>query len=70
MNMIVGPFDDQLGTEQRGQNLDKLFHLVGNCQLKSDQNSSLGVQIAPDLNIAVVGQADGSCLMSTFLHSL
>ena len=68
--VIMGPIDDQLGVEQGGQNSDKFFRLVGNYQLKSAQNSSLGVQIAPDLNIAAIGQADDSCLMSTSIHSL
>ena len=68
--VLMGPIDDKLGCEQGGQNSDKFFRLVGNSQLKSAQNSNLGVKISEDIHIAAIGQADDSCLMSTSIGSL
>ena len=60
---VMGPAKDQTGFEQGGINSSDYYKLYNNEQLKSAQESSLGVDIGSGV-IAAVGQADDVILLA------
>ena len=60
---VMGPAKDQTGFEQGGVNSSDYYKLYNNEQLKSAQESSLGVDIGSGI-IAAIGQADDVILVA------
>ena len=76
---ILGPIHDTIGVEQGGCASDRIYKLVNNEQLKTAQQSKLGVDlglaVSPrgDLSrvvISAIGQADDIALVSSSLRNL
>ena len=65
----MGPAGDTTGFEQGGVNSSDFYKLYNNEQLKSAQDSKLGVNIGSGV-ISAIGQADDVLLVSESLHSL
>ena len=66
---LMGPIVDELGVEQGGINSGDFYKIFGKEQLSSAQASKLGVFLGKQ-NIAAIGQADDTVLLSNSLHSL
>ena len=66
---VMGPAKDTTGFEQGGINSSDFYKLYNNEQIKSAQESKLGVDIGSDV-ISGIGQADDVMLASSCLHSL
>ena len=67
---LMGPITDELGVEQGGVNSGDYYKIYGKTQLQMAQDSNLGVEIARDITISAIGQADDTVLVSNDLHSL
>ena len=66
---MMGPAEDNTGFEQGGINSSDFYKLYNNEQLKSAQESKLGVDIGSG-TISAIGQADDVMLAAISLHSL
>ena len=66
---LMGPAKDSTGFEQGGVNSSDFYKLYNNEQLKTAQESKLGVNIGSG-TISAIGQADDVLLASDSLHSL
>ena len=66
---VMGPAKDGTGFEQGGINSSDFYKLYNNEQLKSAQESKLGVDIGSDV-ISAIGQADDVMLAATSLYHL
>ena len=66
---MMGPASDVTGFEQGGVNSSDYYKLYNNEQLRSAQNSKLGVDIGSDV-VSAVGQADDVILAAPSLHHL
>ena len=66
---MLGPATDSTGFEQGGINSGDFYKLYNNEQLKSAQNSALGVNIGSS-TISAIGQADDVILAADNLDSL
>ena len=66
---MMGPAHDQTGFEQGGINSGDYYKLYNNEQLKSAQNSQLGVDIGSS-TISAIGQADDVILAANNIHDL
>ena len=66
----MGPISDELGVEQGGVNSGEFYKIYGKPQLQMAQDSKLGVNLAKDLTISAIGQADDTALVANDLHSL
>ena len=67
--ILMGPIEDQLGVEQGGINSGEYYKIFGKEQLASAQSTKLGVRLW-DQNVAAIGQADDTVIISNSLHSL
>ena len=67
--ILMGPAEDITGFEQGGVNSSDFYKLYNNEQLKSAQESELGVEIGSGV-VSAIGQADDVLLVSGSLHSL
>ena len=65
----MGPAEDGTGFEQGGINSSDFYKLYNNEQLKSAQDSRLGVDIGSDV-ISGIGQADDVMLAASSLYNL
>ena len=68
-NVMMGPSKDMTGFEQGGVNSSDLYKLYTNEQLKSAQESMLGVDIGSEV-ISAIGQADDVILAAQSLYNL
>ena len=66
---VMGPAVDATGFEQGGINSSDFYKLCNNEQLKTAQDSMLGVDIGSQV-ISAIGQADDVILISSSIHSL
>ena len=66
---VMGPAKDTTGFEQGGINSGDYYKMYNNEQLKSAQESKLGVDIGSDV-ISAIGQADDVMLAATSLYHL
>ena len=66
---MMGPANDTTGFEQGGVNSSDFYKLYNNEQLKTAQESKLGVDIGSGI-ISAIGQADDVVLVSDSLYSL
>ena len=67
---LMGPISDELGVKQGGVNSGEFYKIYGKTQLQMAQDSKLGVNLAKDLTISAIGQADDTALVANDLHSL
>ena len=67
--VLMGPIADLLGLEQGNVNSDRIYKLCNNNQLKTAQNSRLGVECEGEV-ISAIGQADDSVLLSDCIFKL
>ena len=65
----MGPIHDQLGVEQGGPNSTELYKSYNNEQLVTAQDSVLGTLVS-GCQVASVGQADDTALLSNDIHQL
>ena len=68
--IMMGPIEDQGGLEQGGVNSGDFYKIFGKKQLQLAQDSGLGVQLARNINISAVGQADDTLHTSNNIHRL
>ena len=68
-DQTLGPATDNTGFEQGGINSADFYKLYNNEQLKSAQNSALGVNIGSS-TVSAIGQADDVLLAADNLDSL
>ena len=66
---VMGPAKDKTGFEQGGVNSSDFYKLYNNEQLKTAQESELGVDIGSGV-ISAIGQADDVMLAALSLHNL
>ena len=65
----MGPAKDDTGFEQGGVSSSDYYKLYNNEQLKSAQESELGVDIGSSV-VSAIGQADDVMLAALSLHNL
>ena len=65
----MGPIRDELGLEQGGPNSSELYKIYNNEQLTTAQESGFGTAIL-GVQVASVGQADDTALISNDIHQL
>ena len=65
----MGPIHDHLGVEQGGPNSTELYKSYINEQLVTAQESGFGTSVA-GCQVASVGQADDTCLISNNIYHL
>ena len=68
--IMMGPIEDQGGLEQGGVNSGDFYKIFGKKQLQLAQDSGLGVQLARNINISALGQADDTLHTSNNIHRL
>ena len=66
---LMGPINDEQGTEQGGTNSSEQYKLYNNEQFNVAQQSCFGVDIGP-ISVSSVGQADDSALLSSCFSNL
>ena len=66
---LMGPINDELGVEQGGPNGSEHYKIYNNEQLRTAQDSKLGVTIG-DTEVAAVGQADDTALVTVDTNNL
>ena len=66
---LMGPIKDELGVEQGGPSGSDFYKIYNNEQLKTAQQSQLGINIG-DAVVAAVGQADDTALVAEDPHQL
>ena len=67
---LMGPICDELGVEQGNVNSGDFYKIYAKSQLQMAQYSNLGVELARDIVVSGIGQADDTLLLSNNLHSL
>ena len=76
---LIGPIHDTVGVEQGGCASDRIYRLVNNEQLKTAQQSELGMDIGQAVTdaghiqhnvLSGVGQSDDVALLANFLQDL
>ena len=67
---LMGPICDELGVEQGNVNSGDFYKIYAKSQLQMAQDSNLGVELARDIVVSGIGQADDTLLLSNNLHSL
>ena len=66
---LMGPISDEQGVEQGGCNSSEFYKIFGREQLTLAQKSGLGTKLG-SLNVAAIGQADDTALISNDIFNL